>query len=215
LLPGFLVGRAAAGERCLGRLSGLIVFAAGGRYGSTVVAWSHSSTVQVGFALSQSSHVHTLCACLLAGLAGRGSAGLQVFQPAISSLDSRVVQQTITTTTRISHVAILSPRLDQTTNLAQNKRTQPAHQAGHVFARLEPAPAFCTTRHARMAVCRPHTCTVRVAVDTTLWIPTKVPPAGSEKFFLPSHRPSPSTKKILSRVLPWRLTLIGSVQSGR
>jgi hypothetical protein len=96
LLPGFLVGRAAAGERCLGRSSGLIVFAAGGRYGSTVVAWSHSSTVQVGFALSQSSHVHTLCACLLAGLAGRGSAGLQVFQPAISSLDSRVVQQTIT-----------------------------------------------------------------------------------------------------------------------
>ena len=52
---------------------------------------------------------------------------------------------------------------DHTRPPISRKRTQPAHQAGHMFAILEPARAFCTTRHARIEWNGGlhHTCTAR------------------------------------------------------
>ena len=52
---------------------------------------------------------------------------------------------------------------DHTRPPISRKRTRPAHQAGHMFAILEPARAFCTTRHARIEWNGGlhHTCTAR------------------------------------------------------
>jgi hypothetical protein len=100
-----------------------------------------------------------------------------------------------------------------TTPPIEPKPTHSPHQAGHVFAILEPARAFCTTRHARIqwnGGLSGYTCYGSVAVDTT---PDSEVPAESSINCLRQQK-----KKRFSRVLPWRLTLLGAcsaVQQGR
>jgi hypothetical protein len=139
-------------------LDRLIVLAAGGRYGSTVVAWSHGSTVQCSFCRKPSS-VHPYALRRIASGAGgarvRRRNDLLVFHtpeslPMSSLVPCRATDRSAAGESIIANINkdIPYPRT-RPDHQSRGKRTRPAHQAGHVFARLEPASAVCTTRHAR------------------------------------------------------------------